>query len=247
MDSRLLVQLEELNVPQNEAKVYLALLDIGQTSAGEVIRRTGLHRSVVYESLDRLIDRKLVYKLEKQKIAHFQATNPVHLAERTKAQHSLALDLVPLLTKLVGKKSPEITIYEGLEAYKRYWVEAMNRLPEGSTDYVAGSLGSGWYDLYGKSAKKLVDIHIKRKIKWHMIVFDKDEVELNLKKRYPELHQYRYVPGKSLQQGNFNVFGDDTVVLQSIKEPMVIEIRNKVLAQVMKNIFDILWDSGQRI
>jgi hypothetical protein len=39
--------------------------------------------------------------------------------------------------------------------------------------------------------------------------------------------------------------GDGSVVLHSVTEPMLIEIKNPTLVKVFQNIFDILWSVGK--
>ena len=125
MNEQIIGQLQQLNLSLNEAKVYTALLEIGQTSAGEIIKKTGLHRSVVYETLDKLISRKLVFKLQKNNIAFFQPTDPQRILENVKLQEEIALELVPKLKTLLDRKLPEITVYEGTESYKRFWLDSV--------------------------------------------------------------------------------------------------------------------------
>jgi sugar-specific transcriptional regulator TrmB len=247
MDHPLLSQLLELHIPLNEARVYLTLLEIGQTSAGEVIKRTKLHRSVVYESLDRLIDKKLVYKLVKQNIAHFQPTDPERILQRTKSQQRVAEGLVPKLKDLIDGDSSEIIVHEGLEAYRRFWMDSVQRLPKGSIDYVAGSIGKKWQEYMGEELEEFQKIRFQREIKWKMLIFDQDEVELSWKEAAPRLHEYRLIKRRVQKDGNFNIFNDQSVILHSAKEPMIIEINNKTLVAVFKNLFDILWENGKEL
>lgn len=247
MDSPLLSQLLELNIPLNEARVYLVLLEIGQTSAGEIIKRAKLHRSVVYESLERLIDKKLVYKLTKQNISYFQPTDPERIRERVKSQERIAQRLVPKLKDLMHTQGSEIIVHEGLESYRRFWLEAMQRLPKGSVDYVAGSIGKKWQEYMGEEMEMFLKIRIEREIKWKMLVFDRDEVELELKKRHPKLHEYRLIPREASNDGNFNIFDNESVVLHSTTEPMIIEVKNPTLVRVFQNIFDLLWEEGEKV
>jgi len=48
-------KLKEAGLTENESKIYLALLEIGPANAGLISRKSGLHRRVVYDSLDMLI------------------------------------------------------------------------------------------------------------------------------------------------------------------------------------------------
>lgn len=249
MKTSYLPQLETLGLSSNEAKVYLALLETGQTSAGELIKKTRLHRSVVYETLDKLIAQKLAFTLTRQHIAHFQALDPERIVHNIDRQRSVALDLVPNLKKLIDTKSPEITVYEGVESYKRFWLEAPTRMPIGSTDYVAGSIGSPWFRLMGEKA---VDFYMKtshkRKIGWKMIIFDIDDYEQTFRSKYPNFRwENRLIEKKVFKEGNFNIFGNESVVLHSATEPMIIEVKNQSLVKIFQNIFDILWDSAREI
>lgn len=249
MNQQTLAQLEELNLSPNEAQVYLALFRVGQTPAGEIIRETKLHRSVVYETLDKLLERKLITKLTKQHIAHFQALDPDRLLQNIHRQEDIAKDLVRELKLLAKTNQPEITIYEGVESYKRFWIESMERMPIGSTDYVAGSIGAPWYDIMGeKGLKQYFKIAQKRKIGWKMIVFDIDDYEQTFYNKYPNFRwECRLINRPMAKEGNFNVFGTESVILHSATEPMIVEVKNQSLVKVFQNLFDILWESGEDI
>ncbi|HOX41564.1 MAG TPA: helix-turn-helix domain-containing protein [bacterium] len=246
MNTKILNKLQELNLSANESKVYLALLEIGQTSAGEIIRKTLLHRSVVYETLDKLIEKKLVFKLNKRSITYFQPNDPERILHNIKTQEEIALSLMPELKGLLSAKLPEIIVHEGIENWRKFWLDSTRNLPEGTIDYVAGSIGKRWQEIMAEDTSTFIRLRLKRKIKWHMIVFDKDELEFELLNKYPRLHKYRLIEKQVSSLGNFNII-NDTLVLVSATEPMIVEIKNKTLAQVFKNLFDILWESGKEI
>lgn len=248
MEEQILSQLKQLNLSSNEASVYLALLSIGQTSAGEIIKKTMLHRSVVYETLDKLIDKKLAFKLQKGNISYFQPTNPEKLQENIRNQAEIAQDLIPQLQGLIDQKLPEITIYEGLEAYRRFWLDSVRKMPPGSIDYVAGSIGDKWFEYFGAHMNKKYQLIRKEKgIIWKFIAFEEIEIEKSLLRDNPQLNECRIIRRNVTKSGNYNIFNNDTLVLHSAIEPMVIEIKNKSLVQVFKDNFDILWELGEEV
>lgn len=247
MNTKILTQLQDLNFSPNEAKVYSALLEIGQTSAGAIIKETRLHRSVVYETLDKLIYRKLVFKLEKNKISYFQATNPSRILEDVERQKEIAESLIPQLKNFFNEKLPEITIYQGLESYRRFWLDSIQKMPVGSTDYIAGSIGDKYFEYFGDDFKKYEKIQAQRKIKWKSILFNRDAVDMDHLKKYPKLNEFRFIDRKFERDGNFNILGDESVLLHSATEPMIIEIKNKTLVKVFRNLFDVLWEIGEEV
>jgi sugar-specific transcriptional regulator TrmB len=247
MKADIIKKLEELDLSRNEAKVYSSLLEIGQTSAGNIIKKTRLHRSVVYETLDKLKARKFVFEVKKKRISYFKTTAPSKLLEYAKAKQRIAENLLPQLKEMTEDGLPEINIYEGIEAYRSFWIDVINTLPIGSTVYIAGSISEKWNELLGKDLEEFSTTRIKRKIKWKMIVFEKNPSELVFAQNNPELNEFRLVNKDINKFGNFNVYGKDILLLHSATEPMVIEIKNKTLFGVFKNIFDILWESGKMI
>lgn len=53
--------LQEIGLTNSEIIVYTALLKSGSTKVGELMKRINLHRSRVYEAIERLIENGLVY------------------------------------------------------------------------------------------------------------------------------------------------------------------------------------------
>src|SRR3989344_3939777 len=72
-------KLKEIGLTDSEAKVYLTLLKIGQVTAGALTKETKLHKSRVYECLNRLIDKGLVSFVVKDFAKYFSATHPERL------------------------------------------------------------------------------------------------------------------------------------------------------------------------
>lgn len=248
MNNTIINKLKQINLSQNEAEVYSALVGLGQTSAGNIIKQTHLHRSVVYETLEKLINKKFVFKVVKKRISYFQITDPNIILEKAKQQQKIALELLPQLKRLGTSKLPEINIYEGIESYRKFWIDITKKMPVGSTDYVAGSIGKKWKEYMGDSLDEFMRLKVKRKIKWKMIVFEKDDFELDLIKKHPKLNECRIISKGKAGYGNFNIFDDKkTLILHSADEPMIIEIKNSNLVKVFQNIFDLLWDMGKEI
>lgn len=251
MNKRIIAQLKRLHFSENEASVYVTLLMLGETSAGNIIKKTQLHRSVVYETLEKLITRSLVFKIQKNKITHYIATDVNKVLNDAQQQLDIAKKLVPHLGDLLTGNTAEINVYEGVRSYKDFWFQAFTQMPKNSIDYVAGSIGYKWVEagLFTQvEMDELLEIRLKRKIKWQMIYFENpQEFELDYVKRNPSLHEYRLIINHFNAYGNFNILGTKSVILHSVNEPMVIEITNKTLVSVFQNIFNTLWEIAKPV
>ena len=65
------ISLKDFGLTQNEEKVYLKLLEIGSSSAGLLIKKTGMHRAAVYDNIDSLTEKGLVSHVIKANRKYF--------------------------------------------------------------------------------------------------------------------------------------------------------------------------------
>lgn len=235
-------QLIKLGFSVHEADIYLTLLEIGQTGAGEIIKRTGLHRNIVYDTLDKLIDQKLAFRVVKKKIARFEAADPKRILQKIESNLTLASEIVPELKKQ-SKNKQEVIIYDGLEGFRTYSLNSLDQIEKGGTLYVLGSIGDLWYKLMGSEYERYRRRWLKKKIVWKMIAYQKSEADLKLV-RENNLCQVRIIEQKVNTPANMNIFGDK-VALQTFVEPYsVVEIKNLALSEAYLNYFKALWEQG---
>src|SRR3972149_2344557 len=71
--------LREAGLTEGEIKVYLALLELGASTAGPIIEKSKVSRSIIYQLLDKLMEKGLVSYIVKEKTKHFQAAEPNRL------------------------------------------------------------------------------------------------------------------------------------------------------------------------
>ena len=68
--------LKKIGFTDGEIKVYDALLKLGKSSTGEIMKKSNISSSKVYLILDKLIKKGLVSFILEHNIKIFQATNP---------------------------------------------------------------------------------------------------------------------------------------------------------------------------
>ena len=76
--------LEKVGLTKGEIKVYLALIELGESSSGAIIIKAKVSRSKVYEVLEKLKEKGLVSEVIKENIKYFQAGNPKVILEYIK-------------------------------------------------------------------------------------------------------------------------------------------------------------------
>ena len=81
-------QLERLGLNRNEAKIYLALLDLGEAQAGQISKKAQINRTTTYDSVERLIQRGLVTYVIKANKKVFQPVHPTKILEKIKFRYN---------------------------------------------------------------------------------------------------------------------------------------------------------------
>lgn len=240
----LVKDLQSIGFPKNLAHVYLALAEFGgQAKAGEIIKKTDLHRNIVYGCLDKLINKQLVTKIEERGVASYKLLDTARLMNEVRQREQLTLNIIEELDTL--KKHPqtqEVIVHEGLEGFRNFSFSTLEKLNQGEVIYVIGSIGDTWYKCMGKeNYEKYKQIQTKKQIRWDMVLYANSEMDSKLAKENPDLCQIKLVPQNNKNPASVIIFGD-TIGLQIFTDPIsVIEIKNKALAQVYLNHFNYLW------
>src|SRR3989344_8787493 len=100
--------LKEVGLTDGEIKVYLALLELGSSTTGPMINKSGIARSIIYQILEKLMQKGLVSQIIKEKTKYFQAAEPNrilgYIDEREKQLDDNKKKIEKLLPELLLKQ-----------------------------------------------------------------------------------------------------------------------------------------------
>ena len=68
--------LKEAGLTDGETRTYLALLEVGSSTIGPVLKKSGVNRSIIYRIIEKLIKKGLVSYITKEKTKYYQAAPP---------------------------------------------------------------------------------------------------------------------------------------------------------------------------
>jgi len=102
--------LERIGLTSSEIKVYLALLKLGQVTAGPIVDEAKITRSKIYDILERLKQKGLVSHIIKEKTKYFSAADPHNiLTYLDKKEEEIKQDKTAI-TKII----PELLVQQAL-------------------------------------------------------------------------------------------------------------------------------------
>lgn len=119
--------LQKFGLDDKEAKVYLAILELGQSTITPIAERSGVKRTSIYYFIDHLVELGLVSKLDQEGKTTYTAESPERLLDYEKSRLELVREAIPFLmssyNQLPGK--PRISYFEGSEQVKNMLREEM--------------------------------------------------------------------------------------------------------------------------
>jgi len=240
--------LQTIGLGKNEAQVYEALVKHGPCRAGLLINKLDIHRNLVYQSLETLIEKGFVVKVIKKKVWTFQITDPKSLLTAFKSKEIIAHEVIKQIQTFHHQAEQQIVVYEGIDSYRSYWMDSLEKLPHGATIHCLGSINNDdFFKLLGPFAKKYTELKNRKEIIWKTIHFKITQSEIEMMKKQPALTKYRLWPNDTPCVGNFNVTAD-TIIVQSFVEPLrIIEIKDPIMVKVFQNYFDMMWEKSEPI
>ncbi|EKE06913.1 MAG: Transcriptional regulator, TrmB [uncultured bacterium] len=230
-----------LGFSPNESTIYLALFNFGKIKAGELIIATGLHRNIVYTSLDSLVERQLVTKTIIKGVAHFVVNNPEALVSEIDNKKQLAKQMIKELHKKIETTQREVIIYEGLEGIKRIHEESLNS-PTGTTFYMLGAPSFGVQEELNKYWQNYHKKRIKRGINF-LGMYDKSvDEDILLNRNNLELCEVKYLPQDFDMPMWIYIVNDVCSLITAKENPLIINIKSKEIAKAFLQYFNYLWD-----
>src|SRR3989344_1752571 len=109
--------LQKLGLEEQEVKTYIALLDLGGSTATKLAERTGLGRVHMYQIVNRLIERGIASYIIKNNVKYFSASDPETLLKDIQQKEQDLQEILPELKARQKKLVPEtkVEIYRGRE------------------------------------------------------------------------------------------------------------------------------------
>ncbi len=238
ISNKMTEQIKQAGLTDNESKVYLALIDLGPSLAGQISRKTGLHRRTIYDVIEMLIKKGLVGYIKKNNRKLFQASNPNRILQIIQEKQNILSPIVSELQKKYTKtkEKEETNFYKGKEGLKTIFEDQLesNEILILGASPKAYNILQFYFKWYDKSRKQ-------KKIKSRIITQTKE-----IKKTKIPLAEIRYLPKKYSNPVAVNIYGNKTAIILWATEPIAIVINNKEITEGYKNYFELMWKIAKK-
>ena len=239
---KLITRLENLGLNQKEAKVYLATLELGETTVLEIAKRSGLKRASLYPIIEDLVLQELIHKVIKGKKSKFIATDPEELEKIIRQRNRILEETLPDLKALSfkqGRRKPRVRFYEGKEGIKIFCDDTLKDKKE----IKAFSDVRKAYEVMGPLADEYVKERTELGIPIKIIVRDDFWGKNHQKRDKSSLRETRLIPKEEFPfEMEVNIYGDKVSFISYNKQNLaVVIIESAEIARSMESIFSLSW------
>jgi len=229
--------LEQAGLTKNESLVYKALLELGPSLAGQISRKSGLHRRTVYDTTEMLIKKGLIGYILQNNRRLFQASSPNRFLEMIKEKENEISEFLPEMLDLYAKtrEKEQTNFYKGKEGLKAVF---QDQLEDNKEVLILGASNSAfeilpfyfkWYD----------KDRVKKKVKVKIIAYEK------MSKKIP-LAEIRYLSQKHASPMAINIYKDKVSIILWKNPPVCILIKDKQISEGYRKHFELMWSASRK-
>lgn len=252
LQDRLKVILQDLGLGDREAKIYLALLELGQATISELAKKTRLERTSCYGYLQRLAELGLIaedFRKYGKKITPLPLKKVVALLERRQRKlrrRSLELqDLIPVIEKQYKLKvqMPKIRYFEGLDGAREIYWDSLSKAGITILNYTSAD---DCLNYIPKLIKEYVEERSRKHIKVKVLTSQLSAETLKYMEEtsQPSGREYKVLPKGFDLTSEYLIYQDKVANISLNPDPDKIWgtiIQDKELARNQKKIFNLVW------
>ncbi len=230
----------DLGLTDAEIKVYISLLELGESNVGNLLIKLKLQSSVIHRALNSLIEKGLISFISERKRRLYSAINPENFFDFIEEKKERFKKILPELkqkqNKIKSKKNA--FVFKGIKGLKEVYNLLINLkekeyLTYGGGDPCVKKMGETWW----------LNLHRKRvfnKLKSRQI-FDKSVKEIGGEIEKLKLTRIKYLPEEFSQFQETVIIGYHVAINVFGEEPYSLLIQDKNVAEGYKKQFELLW------
>lgn len=239
-------QLTSLGFSAREARVYLALLELGPSTTTDIARKASINRTTAYPILESLANDGLINFIGQSKIQKFAAESPEKVIsfleekvrqnqENLKRAQSLLPELLSVFN--VGGK-PKVKYYEGINQIREAFEDTLTTKGE----LLAYAVGTDAFDALGEEYfKNYFKKRTARNITVRCIAPDDSDSKDITRNDTEELRETVLVPHDQFYFSTETNIYNNNILTVSWREKFAVIIESEEIASAQKKMFELAW------
>ena len=252
MGNNQLYELLKIGLTEGESKVYLALLELGSSTVGPIVKKANVAYSNVYGILDRLIKKGITSYIVKHKIKYFQAAGPKNLydyinkkEQQITEQKEALKNMLPGLIQLQqNKPEQEAEIFIGKKGLKSAYEKFFSNINSKNIYYFFYIHKKDYSDDADRFYWNMFNDTLKGKNLTIKGISNIDFKKSWFLKKAKKRMSMRYVDFPT--PGNIDICRDKIMLISWANSPVCFLIKSERIAEDFKNYFNMLFENETR-
>jgi sugar-specific transcriptional regulator TrmB len=239
--------LKNIGLTEKEAKVYTALLQVGQGSAYGIAHKSGLKKPTTYVVLEELIKKGMVRQIPRQKKALYEAISPEEVFALAEERLDVAKRALPELLALTKTETPKIrTLYfEGVTGIKDAF---LYRLADQEHTEAVGFYASDkgiTPEALGATKEALAKAK-KKNVRLRGFIPKDDFIENYLAENQTDSYTFKKLPYEKYSSTvSIDTICDFVRIIDAVSPiPQAVVIENPAAAKTLREIFEMMWEKN---
>jgi len=232
--------LEDIGLSKNEINVFITLLKIGESKAGETITQSKLQSSAVYNSINSLIERGLISYVKKSQVKYYKAANPEAILNYIDTKKKEYLSLLPELKNLQSKQNKEgVEFFKSSKGIKTLISELLIDAKKGDVYRFFSVEDPEKYEharmVFATSKQLRYEKGVKSKGLFHESLRNRTRKNKKTQKKFLNISM----------PPNMQMINNKVAIFSWEGEPTGILIKSKSIYETYIKFFDGLWDKAK--
>lgn len=245
MDNKLVSQIENgLGFSEKKAKVFLALLQLGETNVIEIAQKAKLKRTTVYNILPELLDEGLVAVTNIGGRKRYFVTDPRIIVKLLESKIENTKSFLPSLIALhsLSVHQPKISLYEGESGARQIYEDTLSI---NSGDTVYGFIGNMETNpVPEKDLELYIKMRIKNKIRNKVIMAPSayaDFLKKEMREELREVKIFNESENIKFPSVDIKIYGNKLAIISYRENFLGVVIESKDVSEMCKIVFEALW------
>lgn len=232
--------LETYGLRDNQAKIYLASLELGSAPVTKIAEKACIPRSTSYITLESLQEKGLVSSFKKKSVKWFSAQDPKTVIDLGKQKMKLLEQALPEFLAIYGTATtrPDIRFYRGKEGIhivlEEILAEADELLSFSSTEDLFKTI-----EEFPEFVKRRIAKHIPSRV----ISRDSETARERQRIQLQQLRQMKLMPTDFEHHGTIFIWANKIAILSFKKEVSSLIIESEEMMHVQKSMFEMIWNA----
>jgi sugar-specific transcriptional regulator TrmB len=243
MNIEIIKQLNELGLSEKEAALYTTLLKSGAMTVLNLAKISGVKRTTIYNILEALENKGLIYYEIQGSKKLVNATNPAQFNLLIDKQKVLLDTLLPTLLSLQSDNKVSESIikhYPGLSNIKSVYSLLLDELKNGD-EYLVISNQDKWYNLDTVFFESFIKKRAKLNLQTRLLLENTSHARTYQKKQKQYDETIKLLPTDSNIDINLVITKNKTIIVHLTDPIFALVIENKSLVDMIRMLFNLLW------